>query len=83
MIYTAAWQLILVARMDTIRLILALTTQKRWIVFQLDVKLTCLPRELDEEVYMAQPPGYVIKEEEDKIYHLKKALYGLKQAPRA
>ena len=32
---------------------------------------------------MAQPPGYVIKGEEDKVYRLKKVLYGLKQAPRA
>ena len=32
---------------------------------------------------MAQPIGYVIKGEEDKVYRLKKALYGLKQAPRA
>ena len=32
---------------------------------------------------MAQPPRYVIKGVEDKVYRLKKALYGLKQAPRA
>lgn len=39
--------------------------------------------ELTEEVYIAQPQGYEVKGEEDKVYRLLKALYGLKQAPRA
>ncbi|CAL8176394.1 unnamed protein product [Prunus armeniaca] len=38
---------------------------------------------LHEEVYVDQPPGFVIKNREDGVYRLKKALYGLKQAPRA
>ncbi|PNX97389.1 cationic amino acid transporter 1-like protein [Trifolium pratense] len=40
-------------------------------------------RPIDEEVYVAQPPGYEVKGQESKVYKLKKALYGLKQAPRA
>lgn len=38
---------------------------------------------LEEEVYIEQPPGYMKKGHEDKVYRLKKAFYGLKQAPRA
>ena len=38
---------------------------------------------LKEEVYIEQPPGYVQKGRENKVYRLKKALYGLKEAPRA
>lgn len=52
-------------------------------MYQLDVKSVFLNGELEEEVFVEQPPGYVIKEHEDKVYHLRKALYDLKQAPRA
>ena len=38
---------------------------------------------LEEEVYVQQPEVFLVKGQEDKVYHLKKALYGLKQAPRA
>lgn len=72
-----------VARMDTIRVILALAAQRGWIVYQLDVKSAFLHGELIEEVYVEQPLGYEKKGEEDKVYKLHKALYGLKQAPRA
>lgn len=72
-----------VARLDTIRLILALAAQHSWDVFQLDVKSAFLHGELNEEVFVKQPLGYEKKGEEDKVYKLKKALYGLKQAPRA
>ncbi|GAU24164.1 hypothetical protein TSUD_83990 [Trifolium subterraneum] len=38
---------------------------------------------IEEEVFVTQPPGYEVKNQENKVYRLKKALYGLKQAPRA
>jgi len=72
-----------VARLDTIRLILATAAQFSWEVFQLDVKSAFLHGELKEDVFVLQPEGFVKKGEEEKVYHLKKALYGLKQAPRA
>ena len=72
-----------VARWDTIRLILALTAQKGWVVFQLDVKSAFLHGELKEAVYVEQLKGYVRKGEEHKVLRLKKALYCLKQALRA
>ncbi|PNX58743.1 reverse transcriptase, partial [Trifolium pratense] len=72
-----------VARQDTIRLVVSLAAQNSWPVFQLDVKSAFLNGELVEQVYIEQPPGYVVKGSEHKVYKLKKALYGLKQAPRA
>ena len=71
------------AKWDTIRMVLAMTAQKKWKVYQLDVKSTFLHGELDEYVYVKQPLGYEKKGEEYKVFKLKKALYKLKQAPRA
>lgn len=72
-----------VARMDTVRIILALAAHKEWKVYQLDVKSAFLHGELMEDVYVEQPLGFVKKDEPQKVYKLRKALYGLKQAPRA
>lgn len=72
-----------VARMDTVRMIVALAAQKGWNVYQLDVKSAFLHGELKEEVYVEQPRGYELEKYPQKVYKLKKALYGLKQAPRA
>ena len=70
-----------VARLDTIRLLLALAAQKQWKIYQLDVKSAFLNGYLDEEIFVEQPEGFVA--DMKKVYLLKKALYGLKQAPRA
>ncbi|KAI5338773.1 hypothetical protein L3X38_018045 [Prunus dulcis] len=72
-----------VARLDTVRTLIALAAQKRWKLFQLDVKSAFLNGVLHDEVYVDQPPGFVVKDKEDRVYRLKKALYDLKQAPRA
>ncbi|CAL2255656.1 unnamed protein product [Prunus armeniaca] len=72
-----------VALLDTIRVVLSLAAQKTWMVYQLDVKSAFLHGELNEEVFVAQPPGYEQQGHKQKVYRLKKALYGLKQAPRA
>ena len=73
----------LVARLDTVWLILALAAQHGWEVHHLDVKSTFLNGDLQEELYVVQPEGFIIKAEEHKMYKLSKALYGLRQAPRA
>ncbi|KAL0554757.1 hypothetical protein IC582_008685 [Cucumis melo] len=72
-----------VARHDTIILVVSLAAKNSWPIFQLDVKSTFLHGELQEKVFVDQPPGYVKVKDEHKVYRLKKALYGLKQAPRA
>ena len=72
-----------VVRMETIRSVLAVAAQFQLPVYQLDVKSVFLNGELQEEVYVEQPQGYIKKGQEKKVYRLYKALYGLKQAPRA
>ena len=72
-----------VARQDTIRMLLAIAAQRGWKICHLDVKSTFLNGFLEEEIYVEQPEGFVVKGHEDKFYILKKALYGLKQVPRA
>jgi len=72
-----------VARLDTIRLVLAIAAQNGWKVFQLNVKSAFLNGILQEEIYVEQPEGFMEQGEEEKVYLLKKALYDLKQAPRA
>ncbi|WVZ92975.1 hypothetical protein U9M48_039002 [Paspalum notatum var. saurae] len=72
-----------VARMDSVRLLLALAATRDWSVHHLDVKSAFLNGELTEVVHVRQPPGFIVAGEEGKVLHLKKALYGLRQAPRA
>ncbi|KAG8478853.1 hypothetical protein CXB51_028662 [Gossypium anomalum] len=72
-----------IARIDTIKLLMAIAAQNKWKIYQMDVKSAFLNGYLEEEVYIEQPPGYSKQGQEDKFYCLKKALYGLKQAPRA
>lgn len=72
-----------VARLDTVRAIIAMAAQKGWSLYQLDVKSAFLNGKLEEEIYVEQPLGFVTQGEEEKVYRLQKALYGLKQAPRA
>nr|AAG60200.1 putative gag-pol polyprotein [Oryza sativa Japonica Group] len=72
-----------VARMESVRLLLALAAQEGWGVHHMDVKSAFLNGDLKEEVYVHQPPGFVIPGKEGKVLRLHKALYGLRQAPRA
>nr|GEZ64522.1 ribonuclease H-like domain, reverse transcriptase, RNA-dependent DNA polymerase [Tanacetum cinerariifolium] len=72
-----------VARMETIRLLLAIAANIKWEVHHLNVKSAFLHGELKEEVYVTQPEGFTKKGNDGKVYRLIKALYGLRQAPRA
>lgn len=51
-----------------------------WPIYQLDVKSMFFNGELEEDVYVAKPDGFVINGEEEKVYKLKKVLYDLNQA---
>ncbi|CAJ2657083.1 unnamed protein product [Trifolium pratense] len=72
-----------VARIETVRLVVAIANARDWPMYHLDVKSAFLNGPLEEVVFVTQPPGFVIKGKENMVYRLKKALYGLKQAPRA
>ena len=71
-----------VARMASLRLVLALSAIYRFEVHQMDVDTAFLNADLEEEVYIRAPEGYALPTGCNCI-RLKKALYGLKQAPRA
>nr|GEY12378.1 zinc finger, CCHC-type [Tanacetum cinerariifolium] len=72
-----------VARIETVRLILALAAYHGWQVHHLDVKSAFLHGDLKEEVYVTQPEGFIQQGNLGKVYKITKALYGLRQAPRA
>ncbi|GJS14692.1 retrovirus-related pol polyprotein from transposon TNT 1-94 [Tanacetum coccineum] len=73
----------LVARLDSIRILLAYASALDFKLFQTDIKSAFLNGFTNEEVYVAQPPGLIDFEKPDHVYKLKKALYSLKQAPKA
>nr|GEY28310.1 hypothetical protein [Tanacetum cinerariifolium] len=66
-----------VARITTIRLLLALAAIHNLAIHQMDVKIAFLNGDLDEEVYMKQPEGFVMQGNEHKVCKLVKSLYGL------
>ena len=71
-----------IAKLNIVHVLLSLTLNLEWPLYQLDVKNAFLNGELEEEVLMDAPPGF-----EDnfgtKVCKLKKSLYGLKQSPQA
>nr|GEW28097.1 hypothetical protein [Tanacetum cinerariifolium] len=72
-----------VARLEAVRLFVAYAAHKSFPIYQMDVKTAFLNGPLKEEVYVAQPDGFIDPDHPEKVYRLRKALYGLKQAPRA
>ena len=71
-----------VTRITSIRVLISLAAVYNLIVHQMDVKTAFLNGELEEEIYMEQPEGFVVHGQENKVCKLDKSLYGLKQAPK-
>ena len=73
----------LVARLKSIRILLAIVSHLNFKLYKMDVNSAFLNGMLQEVVYVEQPKGFVDSHRPDDVYKLKRALYGLKQAPRA
>ena len=72
-----------IARLESVRILLAFATSHHFILHQMDVKSAFLNGPLNELVYVKQPPGFEDPKYPNHVYLLHKALYGLKQAPSA
>nr|GEV26110.1 retrovirus-related Pol polyprotein from transposon TNT 1-94 [Tanacetum cinerariifolium] len=72
-----------VARLEAVQVFIAYVAHMSFPIYQMDVKMTFLNGPIKEEVYVAQPDGFVDHDHPEKVYRLRKALYGSKQAPRA
>jgi hypothetical protein len=72
-----------VARLESIRILLAYATHHDFKLYQMDVNSAFLNGPIKEEVYVEQPSGFEDEEYPNHMYKLHKALYGIKQAPIA
>ena len=70
-----------VARMESIRILLALACQLKFKLYQKDVKTAFLNGLLKYDIYVKQPKGFIDPHFLEHVLYLKKALYGLKQTP--
>ncbi|RVX15044.1 Retrovirus-related Pol polyprotein from transposon TNT 1-94 [Vitis vinifera] len=71
-----------VVKMSTIRLVLGMVAAENLHLEQLDVKTAFLHGDLEEDLYMIQPEGFIVQGQKNLVCKLRKSLYGLKQAPR-
>ncbi len=71
------------AKHASFRLNLAIASKEDLDMLQLDIKTAFLYDDLEEDLHMEQPEGYLDKDKSDYVCKLKKCIYGLKQAPRA
>ena len=69
-------------KLTTIRLVLGIVAAENLHLEQLDIKTAFLHGDLEEDIYMRQPQGFIVQGKESLVCKLRKSLYGLKQAPR-
>jgi hypothetical protein len=74
---------VLVACLEAITILLAITALKGFKLFQMDVKCSFLNGYIEEEIYVKQPSSFESSKFTNHVFKLQKTLYGLKQAPRA
>ena len=71
-----------VTRITSIRMLISIAALFNLEIHQMNVKTAFLNGDLNEEIYMEQPEGFVVSGQEKKVCRLVKSLYGLKQAPK-
>ena len=71
-----------VTRITSIRMLVAIAALYNLEIHQMDVKTAFLDGDLNEEIYIEQPEGFIVPGQERKVCKLVKSLYGLKQAPK-
>lgn len=71
-----------VVKQTTYRILLSIAAKQNLIVQHLDAKTAFLNGDLQETIYMKQPPGFIIEGKEDHVCLLRRSLYGLKQSAR-
>ena len=69
--------------LKSIRILLSIAAQYDYQIWQMDVKTTFLNGNLEEEIYMVQPKGFIAKNQEHMVCKLKDPFYGLKEASRS
>ena len=67
---------------DSFRIIIVLVAHYDLELHQMDIKMVFLNGDLEENIYMAQPKGFILEGKERMGCRLKKSIYGLKQASR-
>ena len=72
-----------VAMIKSIRIMLAIVAYQYYEIWQMDVKIVFLNRNLEEDVYMTQPDGFVLDSQANKVCKLQRSIYGLKQASKS
>ncbi len=78
--YTETYSPVLAIR--TFRILIALATQLKLKIYNFDITTAFLNGELDEIIYLQQPPGFIDQKHSKRVWRLNKALYGLRQASR-
>ena len=71
-----------ITRISSIRMLIVIAAIHNLKIHQMDVKTVFLNGDLDEEIYMEQPEGFIVPGQEKKVFRLVKSLYGLKQASK-
>ena len=71
-----------VVRSESVRSVISLTSKNGLKLHQMDITTVFLNGDLEEEVYMKQPEGFLAEGQEHLVCRLKKSIYGLKQSPR-
>ena len=69
--------------LKSIRILLSIVAHYDYEIWQMDVKTAFLNANLEEEIYMMQPEGFIAKNQEHMVCKLKMSIYGPKQASRS